>query len=104
MGPLESRIELVKDAYEHAVYMESIDSLTHNRLPQDDMRKTLENKGLKPGGGLAENIVKGSLTDKNVYISWSSSKGHKDNMLGKYDYMGVAISGPYTVQTFAQKA
>ncbi|KXN67583.1 hypothetical protein CONCODRAFT_72854 [Conidiobolus coronatus NRRL 28638] len=101
--PLELRMELVKDAYEHAVYMESIDKLTHDRLPQDDMRKSLESKGIKTGN-LAENIGKGSLTDKNAYISWSGSKGHKENMLGDYDYMGVAISGPYTAQTFAGKA
>jgi uncharacterized protein YkwD len=101
--PLELRSELQQDAYEHTKYMVSIDKLTHDRRPEDDMRKSLERKGLKTGG-LAENIAAGALTDKDVYNSWSNSQGHLENMLGDYDYMGVAISGKYSAQTFASKA
>jgi uncharacterized protein YkwD len=102
--PLELRTELVQDAYSHSKYMESIKDLTHDRLPEDDMRKSLERKGLKVGG-TGENIAQGALTDKDVYNAWSTSKtGHKEIMLGDYDYMGVAISGAYSAQTFAAKA
>jgi uncharacterized protein YkwD len=47
--PLELHPELVQDAYEHSVYMEYINDLSHRRLPQDSMNKSLEKKGLNIG-------------------------------------------------------
>ncbi|KXN69012.1 hypothetical protein CONCODRAFT_71791 [Conidiobolus coronatus NRRL 28638] len=97
--PLKLHPALAQEAYEHAKYMQSINDLTHDRPKGTSFSDNIQKAGLK--GGIAENIVVGALTDKDVYNAWATSEGHKANMLGDYDYMGVAISGSYASQEFA---
>jgi uncharacterized protein YkwD len=97
--PLKMHPALAKEAYEHAKYMQSVNDLTHDRPQGTSLGGNLQKAGIK--GNIAENIVQGALTDKDVYNSWLTSEYHKVNMLGDYDYMGVAIVGPYASQELA---
>ncbi|KXN69019.1 hypothetical protein CONCODRAFT_71797 [Conidiobolus coronatus NRRL 28638] len=97
--PLKMHPALAKEAYEHAKYMQSVNDLTHDRPQGTSLGENLQKAGVK--GNIAENIVQGALTDKDVYNSWATSEDHKVNMLGDYDYMGVAISGPFASQELA---
>jgi uncharacterized protein YkwD len=97
--PLKMHPALANEAYEHAKYMQSINDLTHDRPQGTSLGENLQKAGIK--GNVAENIVRGALTDKDVYNSWLTSEDHKVNMLGDYDYMGVAIVGPYASQELA---
>jgi uncharacterized protein YkwD len=41
---------------------------------------------------LAENVAYGSVSGKDVVAMWKQSSGHRGNMLGQYDYVGIGIA------------
>jgi uncharacterized protein YkwD len=40
----------------------------------------------------AENVAYGSTTGKDVVEGWKNSKGHRENILGPYKYIGIGIA------------
>lgn len=41
--------------------------------------------------GWAENVGAGQPTPQDIFDGWMNSAGHRQNMLGDYDYIGVAV-------------
>lgn len=53
-------------------------------------------------GYFAENIAWGQRTANDAFQGWSTSAGHRDNMLGRnYGVYGLGQSGGYWVMVFA---
>jgi uncharacterized protein YkwD len=97
--PLKLHPFLTKEAYKQSKYMESIDDLTHDRPAGAEWGEGYSKAGLS--GMIAENVSYGRLTEKEAVTGWSNSPGHRENMLGDFDYMGAAISGQFSTQEFA---
>lgn len=53
-----------------------------------------------PNSLAAENIAEGQNSEVQVITSWLSSPGHRQNVVGPYNRIGVGRSGSYWVADF----
>ena|SRR5436190_575734 len=54
-----------------------------------DQRERQIQKLIKPFYGMAENVAYGVAEGKQVVDLWKKSRGHRENMLGDYKYIGI---------------
>lgn len=55
-------------------------------------RNALANKKIKQVHSFAENVAYGATSGKAVVTMWENSPGHRRNMLGPYQYMGIGVA------------
>lgn len=55
----------------------------------EDWVSNIVEAGYTPYSGLAENVACGQATPEQVVSAWMSSAGHRDNILGDYQHIGV---------------
>jgi uncharacterized protein YkwD len=81
LGPLEVYWDLADDAEAHSAAMKSASDLYHN-----------PNLGNVTSGwsALAENVGVGPTVDR-LHTAFMESAGHRKNILGNYNYVGVGV-------------
>ena len=84
-GALSGDRALGRAALEHSLSMAKSGRLNHNRF-----RARLRSHGI--AGAAAENIAMGQPNVSAVLASWQNSRGHRRNMLGKFNRVGVAVA------------
>ena len=47
---------------------------------------------IQPYHSIAENIAYGAKTGKEAVSIWKNSRGHRENLLGHYKYIGIGIA------------
>ncbi|MDO9376492.1 MAG: CAP domain-containing protein [Ferruginibacter sp.] len=57
-----------------------------------EKRNALARKSIKPMSTFAENVAYGATSGSGVVNMWKSSPGHRRNMLGNFNYVGVGIA------------
>lgn len=78
---------------------------THNRMSHDegwggpDFSERIANEGFN-ASSCAENVAWGADTIEEVMEMWMKSRGHRANILGNYDYIGIAKSASYWTMVF----
>lgn len=87
-------------AQSHAVFMDSIDELTHTGENDENIGERA-----KAGGydytTIAENLAKGYADEASVIDAWKNSSGHCENMMNaNVREMGVGTSGAYWVMVY----
>lgn len=81
-------------AQNHAEEMERTGNLTH-----DGFSKRLALTGYSAG---SENIAAGYQTANDVVSAWMQSPGHRRNILGSYQKIGIGVSGNYWCAIFTK--
>ena len=77
---------LQEEARKQARWLADHKTLTHYRDGRDFGRRMND---IGWAGSSAENIASGQLTPSLVVTGWLGSPGHKKNMLGPYEQLGV---------------
>lgn len=72
-----------------------------------DKRELEVKKSVNEVSLIAENVAYGATTAKEVVDLWNGSKGHRENMLGDYKYIGIGTATDskgviYYTQIFAR--
>jgi uncharacterized protein YkwD len=93
-----SCVNLHKAAQDHAVAMFEQGFYAHdNPFTGDDPGSRGEKAGY--GTYVGENIAMGQQSPREVVRAWMNSTGHRENILGNYDHIGIGIvrggSGKY---------
>lgn len=58
-----------------------------------DLRVSKIKKTIKPCDGyVGENVAYGAHTGKEAFDIWKNSSGHRKNMLGDYNYIGIGTA------------
>ena len=57
-----------------------------------NQRESEVQKIIQPFSEMAENVAYGATTGKEVVQMWKDSRGHRENMLGNYKYMGIGTA------------
>lgn len=70
----------------------------------EDMEVRMDAASLKLGGvkGAAENVAYGTLDAKGVVDGWIKSPGHRKNMLGDYNLIGIGTADKGKITFFTQ--
>ncbi len=73
-----------------------------------DKRTQRARQALGWGSAFAENVAYGHLDAEAVVDLWINSPGHRKNLLGKYQYIGIGIAGAkdgslYFTQLFSSR-
>ena len=64
-------------------------SFGHGGLKQ---RQAQIQKIFKSYSGMAENVAYGARNGKEAFNIWKNSRGHRANMLGSYEYIGIGTA------------
>lgn len=89
LSPLMINEEVTKAALSHSRNMAT------NKVPfgHDKFDERMRAVGRKvPSMGWAENVAAGQTTAQGVVRSWLNSKGHRENIEGRYDLTGIGIA------------
>ncbi|KAJ1923907.1 hypothetical protein IWQ60_005569 [Tieghemiomyces parasiticus] len=89
---------LSKMALDQCQHQKSIEKMTHDN-PAGSMLSRAAKAGVKLSG-VAENVFAGVKSEQEAVDGWMASPGHKANILGNYNAMGVARVGIYWTQNF----
>ena len=90
LGELKSYANLHIAAQNHATAMFEQGFYDHeNPFTGDDPGSRGEEAGY--GTYVGENIAMGQQTPREVVRAWMNSKGHRENILGSYDHIGIGI-------------
>ena len=91
LQPLRFNQQLANAAQKHAQYMADTDRLSHygKGLSRPSDRVSKEGYSWQ---GVGENIAYGQLTVEEVMRDWMNSEGHRRNILGDYQDIGVAVA------------
>ncbi|KXN69016.1 hypothetical protein CONCODRAFT_8598, partial [Conidiobolus coronatus NRRL 28638] len=101
-GPVKLVNALNEAAVQHNNYMISINTLTHDRAPGQDIATMIKQYGGTPGGALGECVAEGALTTQDVFNSWKNDGPHAAIMKNPdYTQMGVALNGSYSTAEFS---
>lgn len=91
LTPLASCNNLHKAAQNHSFAMYDQNFFEHdNPNTGEDPGSRSEEAGY--GIYVGENIAMGHLTPKQVVRAWMNSSGHRENILGDYNHLGVGIT------------
>ena len=85
LGPVRADPALEQAATQHARAMARSGRVTHAGF-----RNRMRGNGIM--GAAAENIASGQPSVDAVMEAWSGSRGHRTNMLGDFDRVGVALA------------
>jgi uncharacterized protein YkwD len=77
---------LFQEALQHTLYMISIDNINHDNF-SERVDNIHENIG---SGSTAENVAFGYNSASAVVEGWLNSDGHKRNIEGNYNMIGIA--------------
>ena len=78
-------------AQTHAVAMLEQDFFEHeNPFTGDDPSSRAMQAGY--GSGAGENIAMGYVSPRDVVRAWMDSPGHRENILGSYEHLGIGIT------------
>lgn len=106
LNHLKSIQNLENAARDQALYMCENSNLTHDN-PQGDLQQRVKRNGFK-GYSIGENIAKSHSDNYNeVAKIWMDSPRHKKNILGDFNYTGIATcldrkGARYWVQVFGK--
>jgi uncharacterized protein YkwD len=104
LNELTMRNDLNKIAQRHS------EDMARGRVPFGHggfyQRDALAKKDIKQLSSFAENVAFGPTSGKQVVDMWKSSPGHRQNLLGRFKYIGVGIAKDrngriYYTQVFA---
>jgi uncharacterized protein YkwD len=105
MGPLQPNAVLQRAAQAHAEDMASRGYFSHEARGGPNGRtfaQRARSAGCALRGG-AENIATGQRSEREVFVAWQNSSGHRRNMLGRsYTQYGLGRSGNIWVLKMAQ--
>lgn len=90
---------LEKAASLHSQYMEKSKNFSHTGLNGSSVIDRIEAQGVK-WTSCGENIAYGNAVSFEICNQWVNSKGHRENMLGNFDYLGVGYFNTYSTQDF----
>jgi uncharacterized protein YkwD len=98
--------DLARAARYHAADMKAdnyFQHATHDRI-NGELQETCPTftRISKFGKGYAENIAMGGANPEEAVRMWMNSKGHRENIMGKYTSLGVGYYGFYWVQVFGE--
>ena len=90
LHPLRFNQSLTDAAQKHAQYMADTNRLSHygKGLSRPSDRASKEGYAWY---GVGENIAYGQLTVEEVMKDWMNSEGHRQNILGDYQDIGIAV-------------
>ena len=90
LAALEIRSDLNEIARQHSVDMaEGRVAFGHDGFTE---RNELAKKSLGSMHSFAENVAYGANSGTEVVDMWKNSKGHRQNMLGPFRYIGIGIA------------
>jgi uncharacterized protein YkwD len=89
LAPLVINEEITKAALSHSRNM----AMKKVPFGHDKFDERMRAVGRKvPSMGWAENVAAGQTTAQGVVRSWLNSKGHRENIEGRYDLTGIGIA------------
>jgi hypothetical protein len=62
-----------------------------NHIGRDGSNPAQRARRVRYTGSVGENIAQGALTVEQAVLVWMESRGHRENILGKYEEMGAAL-------------
>ncbi len=90
LSELELREELNIIAQQHSENMaRGKISFGHSGFKK---RNTLALKSMSNIKGFAENVAFGASTGKDVVLMWKNSEGHRQNMMGRFRFVGIGVA------------
>jgi len=102
--------ELLKAARGHSKHMSDHVDFAHDvparfQGPEHDAVRTPQKRAQRAGygGGVSENIARGSQTGRGSFLQWKGSSGHHRNLLGRgHTEVGVGRHGDWWTQNFGR--
>lgn len=96
---IDSRLQVA--AQKHADFMYEYERLSHSEgWGGLSFSERIEKEGFQ-ASSCAENIAWGAETIEEVLEMWLKSAGHRANLLGNYDFCGIAKASSYWCHDFA---
>jgi uncharacterized protein YkwD len=89
LPPLTLSNKLCESAAIHARDMAT--HLRLNHIGSDGSNPAQRARRVRYTGSVGENIAQGALTVEQAVLVWMESRGHRENILGKYEEMGAAL-------------
>lgn len=90
LSPLEMKNDLNAIARKHSEDMASgRRRFGHSGLNERELKVK---KFIKPYHCMAENVAYGASNGKEAVSIWKNSRGHRENMLGNYKYIGIGTA------------
>ncbi len=89
LPPLIVHYMLENAAQAHSMDMGTHNFCGHNSSDGTDAFTRIQSYGYTPFYGLAENVACGQSTPQQVVAAWMASSGHRANILGDYEHVGV---------------
>jgi len=91
LGPLVANQLLTAAARQHAADMAEHDMMSHEGSDGSKFNERIERQGYH-GRRMAENVARAQRSVDAVMRAWMNSPHHRENILGPYDEIGVAVA------------
>lgn len=89
LAPLQMQLVITAESYKHSKNIATgKTSFGHDGFEQ---RATRVMKQISQSNAIAENVAYGKFSAQEVVNRWIQSKGHRENIEGKYTLTGVGI-------------
>jgi uncharacterized protein YkwD len=95
--PFKVKEALVQAARKHSQCMRENNFFSHHCPIHGNLQARGRAEGTRISG---ENIARGQRSAYQAFYSWYNSSGHHRNLLGKFRFLGVGVSGAYWTQDF----
>lgn len=90
LSPLDHHARVSAAAAAHSADQAAHDTMRHRGSDGSHAGDRLERAGFT-WGSWGENVGSGYGTADAMFQGWMNSSGHRQNMLGDFDYVGVAV-------------
>jgi len=91
LGPLVANPLHTAAARQHAADMAEHDMMSHEGSDGSKFNERIERQGYH-GRRMAENVARAQRSVDGVMRAWMNSPHHRENILGPYDEIGVAVA------------
>ena len=93
---------LMQAAQDHAEWMFNKRTMSHGSWWSGNTLTTRIKKTGYKYRGIAENVAAGQSTPEEVFKAWLGSRGHRNNIRGSYNEIGVGRLGDYWCVIFGK--
>lgn len=93
---------LMEQAQAHAEWMFAKRTMSHGSWWSGNQLTTRIKKAGYKYKGIAENVAAGQTTPEQVFTAWVKSRGHRNNIRGNYNEIGVGRVGNYWCVIFGK--
>ena len=91
LAPYAAHSQVIAAAQVHSDDMAGRNRMDHTGSDGSTAGDRLEAPGFQ-WGAYGENVAAGQPTAQQVVTSWMNSSGHRPQMLGNYEYVGVGVA------------